>query len=194
MYPVRGLFRFLSQRRPDGLLSTKTYRDGAFRDAGGSPVEHLDVVLSYLLPLYRAGMREEVLSSNSMWYCLTCYLCTVRCPRGIKPTELMHALECLAVRHDLATRRTTTPIVYQSFVDILTRNGRVHEVDFIFRYYLNLYRLFLRMKPLAALKMVALAFMTPVALKLFGRGRLAFKAKRIKRRRELNAILNTARS
>ena len=147
-----------------------------------------------LIAMVRSGMREEVLSSNSMWYCLTCYLCTVRCPRGIKPTELMHALECLAVRHDLATRRTTTPIVYQSFVDILTRNGRVHEVDFIFRYYLNLYRLFLRMKPLAALKMVALAFMTPVALKLFGRGRLAFKAKRIKRRRELNAILNRARS
>jgi heterodisulfide reductase subunit C len=50
-----------------------------------------------IIALIRAGLREEVLTSNSMWYCLSCYQCTVRCPRDIKPTDLMHSLECLAV-------------------------------------------------------------------------------------------------
>ena len=48
-----------------------------------------------IIALIRAGMRDEVLSSSSMWYCLSCYMCTVRCPRGVKPTELAHALDYL---------------------------------------------------------------------------------------------------
>ncbi len=40
-----------------------------------------------LIAMARAGMRKEVLSSNSMWLCLSCYLCTVRCPRGIESTD-----------------------------------------------------------------------------------------------------------
>ena len=49
-----------------------------------------------IIAMIRAEMRDEVLSSSSMWHCLSCYTCTVRCPRGVKPAELAHALEGLA--------------------------------------------------------------------------------------------------
>ena len=49
-----------------------------------------------IIAMIRAGMRDEVLASNSMWFCLSCYMCTARCPRGVKPTEIAHALESLA--------------------------------------------------------------------------------------------------
>lgn len=31
---------------------------------------------SQLIAMARADMRQEVLKSNSMWYCLSCYTCT----------------------------------------------------------------------------------------------------------------------
>src|SRR5512142_1494324 len=30
-----------------------------------------------------AGKRDEVLKSNTFWYCVPCYYCTVRCPQHI---------------------------------------------------------------------------------------------------------------
>jgi len=63
---------------------------------------------SEIIALARAGMRHEVLSSHSMWHRLSCYLCTVRCPRGIKPTELMHTLETIAPKEGLSPRRALT--------------------------------------------------------------------------------------
>ena len=134
-----------------------------------------------LIALARAGMDEEVLSSNSMWFCASCYLCTVRCPRDIKPTELMHALECLAVRHQLSTGRTYTPKMYRSFSDFVYSIGSVPEIGFMTWFYLLT-------NPLRALKMI------PLALSLATHGRMSVRARRLKpeAERQLKAILDRA--
>ena len=134
-----------------------------------------------LIAMARAGMREEVLSSNSMWLCASCYLCTVRCPREIKMTDLMHALECLSVRQHLSSARTLTPAMYRSFSDFVYSIGNVPEMGFMIWFY------FLT-NPLRALKM------TPLALRLLTHGRLSIKARRLKPEAEhqLKAILDKA--
>lgn len=134
-----------------------------------------------LIAMARAGMREEVLSSNSMWFCASCYLCTVRCPRDIRPTELMHALECLAVRHRLSSGRTLTPQMYRSFTDFVYSIGSVPEVSFMTWFY------FLT-NPLRALKMM------PLALSLITHGRVSIRARRLKpeAERQFRAILDRA--
>ena len=43
------------------------------------------------------GLKEEVLSSRAIWYCLTCYRCQVRCPQEVKYPEIMRVLRKLAV-------------------------------------------------------------------------------------------------
>jgi heterodisulfide reductase subunit C len=138
---------------------------------------------SQLIAMARAGMREEVLSSNAMWHCLSCYLCTVRCPRGIKQTELMHALECLAVRHGLATGRSRTPLMYRSFNDFVYSLGSLPEFGFMTWFYLL-------SNPLRAVRMV------PVAMSLIRHGRLFIKARRLKPEaaNQLRAILDKADS
>lgn len=149
-----------------------------------------------IIALLRAGMQDEVLSSNSMWYCASCYLCTVRCPRGVKPTDLMHALECLAIRHGVATKRTSTPVMYQAFVDSIKSNGRVHEFGFMVRYYLRNIRSYLptRANPLKPLRAFELVGMLPVALGLFSHGRLSLKPSRVKGMKELKAIIEKAQA
>ena len=152
-----------------------------------------------IIALIRAGRRDEVLASNSMWVCASCYLCTVRCPRGVKPTELMHALECLAVQHRLSNVRTSTPAMYQTFVGTIRRNGRIHELGFMGRFYLRTFFSKLRFSalrtdPLAAVRMASLVKMVPMGLALLGRGRLPIRPKKIKGIEQLRDILNKAQS
>ena len=43
------------------------------------------------------GLKEEVLRSKAIWYCLSCYRCQVRCPQEVKYPEIMRVLRKLAV-------------------------------------------------------------------------------------------------
>jgi heterodisulfide reductase subunit C len=134
-----------------------------------------------VIAMVRAGLRDELLSSNSMWFCASCYTCTVRCPRDIKPADIMHALEVIAIRSGLSTKRSRTPVMYQCFVDSARSNGRVYELGMMLK-------LFLKTNPFAALKLA------PVALGLLLHRRLPLKPNRIKRIGELKAILDKAKA
>ena len=135
-----------------------------------------------IIALIRAGMRNEVLSSNSMWHCLSCYLCTVRCPRDVKPTELAHALESLATEHGFRVKQTRTPAMYQSFVNSIRGNGRVHEFGMMIGFYRSIMPHLLT-HPLATIKML------PLGLKLFLHKRLPLMPKKVKGREDLSQIL-----
>lgn len=132
------------------------------------------------IAMIRAGMRDEVLSSSSMWFCLSCYMCTVRCPRDIKPTELAHALESLAIRRGFQVKGTRTPAMYRSFVSSIKHNGRVHEFGMMLRYYLTT-------NPLAALKLWS------VGLKLFLHRRMPLMPKKAEGKENLLKIIQKFR-
>ena len=44
------------------------------------------------------GMREEVLRSPVIWFCLICYRCYARCPQQVNFTDVMRALRYLAIK------------------------------------------------------------------------------------------------
>ena len=133
-----------------------------------------------IIAMIRAGMRDEVLSSSSMWYCLSCHLCGCRCPRKVKPTELAHALESLAVQHGYRVKKTYTPAMYRSFVNSIRANGRVHEFGMMLRFYLLA-------NPLAALKML------PLGLKLLLHRRMPLIPERAKGKEDLSRIIQKFR-
>lgn len=58
-----------------------------------------------IMKMIHLGMRKEVLSSPTPWLCATCYTCTVRCPQGVKFTDIMISLRALAQREKMAKRR-----------------------------------------------------------------------------------------
>ena len=135
-----------------------------------------------IIALIRAGERDEVLSSSSMWHCLSCYMCTVRCPRGVKPTELAHALECLANQQGFRIKGTRTPAFYRSFVNSIRGYGRVHEFGMMLRFYLSI-KFYLLTNPLATLKML------PLSLRLFLHRRMPLLPKKVKGREDLAKII-----
>jgi quinone-modifying oxidoreductase subunit QmoC len=81
-----------------------------------------------LFMMIRAGKREEVLSSNSMWMCTSCYNCIVRCPRELPITHIMHGLAHYAARLGLVPKNQPTAKFAQMFWDNLMQKGRVNEL------------------------------------------------------------------
>ncbi len=150
--------------------------------SGSCPAaQYMDYSPRRIIAMVRANMWDEVLSSNSIWHCVSCYLCTVRCPRDIKPTETMHILETLSIREGYKVRESFTPAMYRCFTDSIKANGRVHEFGFMFNYYR-------RTNLFASFKML------PLALKLFTHGRMPLRAKKTKGREELKVILEKAKA
>jgi heterodisulfide reductase subunit C len=139
-----------------------------------------------IIAMIRAGLREEVLASSSMWFCLSCYTCTARCPRGVKPAELAHALESLAARGGFRVRDTTTPAFYRSFVGSIEANGRVHEFGVMARYYLSIIPSLIS-HPIASIRML------PLGWQLFSHRRLPLAPTRIKGREDLRRIIRKFR-
>jgi heterodisulfide reductase subunit C2 len=78
--------------------------------------------------MIRAGKREEVLTSDSMWMCTSCYNCVVRCPRKLPITTIMHGLAAYAHKLGLAPRMQPTREFSVQFWDNCTRTGRVNEL------------------------------------------------------------------
>ena len=149
-----------------------------------------------MIALIRAGRRYDVLTSNTMWICASCYLCTARCPKEVKITELMHSLERLAARHSLRNGEVSMPAMYRAFIDSIKSNGRVFELGIMMQFYLStlltksylLAVLTRKTNPLATIKML------PLALKLLTHGRMSIKPRRIKGIEQLRTIVEKAQA
>lgn len=55
----------------------------------------MNVPIRKLIKLVLEGEKEAALSSRSIWLCTSCLLCTVRCPRNIRPMAVVAALKTI---------------------------------------------------------------------------------------------------
>ncbi len=75
------------------------------------------------------GMREEVLSSPTIWLCLVCYRCYARCPQKVNFTDIMRVLRYLAIKG-----RHVSPEILSRVnkIDHLSQEIRHDFIDHIF--------------------------------------------------------------
>ena len=50
-----------------------------------------------LMRLAQIGQREEIINSEELWECSTCYTCVERCPRAVPIVDIVIALRNIAV-------------------------------------------------------------------------------------------------
>jgi quinone-modifying oxidoreductase subunit QmoC len=97
--------------------------------AGSCPLgEHWEHSPQKIFMMIRAGKRDAVLTSDSMWMCTSCYNCVVRCPRQLPITQIMHGLAAYAQRLGLAPKMQPTRDFSIQFWQNCTRTGRVNEL------------------------------------------------------------------
>lgn len=171
-------------------------------------VSQMDYSPRKIIALIRAGRRYDVLTSNTMWVCASCYLCTARCPKEVKITELMHSLERLTARHSLRNGEVSTPAMYGAFVNSIKGNGRVFEMGMMIKFYLstlltgkanllattNMFLATIKSSLATVKTLLGTIRMLPLALKLLLHGRMSLMPRKIKGAKQVRAIVETAQT
>lgn len=129
-----------------------------------------------IFSLIRAGFRDEVLGSNTIWYCSSCYTCAVRCPKEIKITDVMYALKRLSIKEGKAKEGRKAAVLSKNFVKMVNKYGRNHETELMTRYIVE------------ADLLNAFNF-APIGLKLFANGRLPVLPHKMKNVDQLRKII-----
>ncbi len=133
-----------------------------------------------IFALIRADLRDEVLRSNTPWYCVSCYFCAVRCPQEVHITDIMYTLKNKAIKAGLYEDNTAASLA-QTFVDQVERNGRSFEFGLATRHNL-------KHRPLGIARMAA-----GLGMGLLTKGRMDLTATRIQGIEQLHRILERAR-
>ncbi|MCK4236642.1 MAG: 4Fe-4S dicluster domain-containing protein [Candidatus Krumholzibacteria bacterium] len=128
-----------------------------------------------IFSLIRAGFRDEVLCSNTIWFCSSCYTCSVRCPKEIKITDVMYALKRLAIKEGKAKGKKAV-VLSKTFVKMVNKYGRNHEAELMTRYIFGA-------ELLGAFKFI------PQGWRLFSNGRLPILPHKMKNIDQLRKIL-----
>ncbi|MCB0291848.1 MAG: 4Fe-4S dicluster domain-containing protein [Calditrichaeota bacterium] len=147
---------------------------------GSCPVSYaMDIPPRELIALFRAGDLETIFRSNSIWTCASCYACQVRCPAAIKITDIIYALKQTAMERKIYSRKFPVHAIYNAFMKNMRRFGRLNEPRLMTYYFLisGFWKAF--------------AFL-PLAFRMAVKGRLDYRASKIKDIKNLRKILKAA--
>jgi heterodisulfide reductase subunit C len=133
-----------------------------------------------LFAMLRAGMRDDVLRSNTQWICVSCYHCVVRCPQEVHIADVMYTLKSMAIKAKLY-QKNLAPDFSSTFVDFVESYGRSYEMGLATRFYLT-------HQPLR------LPGMAGMGLGMLTRKRMNITPNRIKDMDQLKAILDKAKT
>jgi heterodisulfide reductase subunit C len=61
----------------------------------------MEVLPHQVLKLLQMGAQEEIESSNTATICASCFVCSVRCPKGVRITEIMEAVRVVKTRRNV---------------------------------------------------------------------------------------------
>jgi heterodisulfide reductase subunit C len=131
-----------------------------------------------IFAMIRAGMRQKVLDSLTIWTCASCYQCAGRCPQQIKITDIMYMLKRMSIR-ERRRRSKRARALAEHFVEIVNNYGRNHETELMVRFMLST-------NPLGALPAA------PIALSLYMHGRLPLTGSRVRDIEGLRKIVRKA--
>jgi len=90
-------------------------------------VEYMDHTPRRIIGMIGADLKDEVLDSNTFWYCASCYHCTVRCPSDIDIAELMYALKRYSMWNNQYQEGLIGPVFSETFVKTIIKSGRSYE-------------------------------------------------------------------
>jgi len=73
---------------------------------GTCPVSELDERFSpaWIIQWVRLGLRQTVLASPLIWYCLQCHRCSFHCPQGVRFADIDAALRARAIEEGFISR------------------------------------------------------------------------------------------
>jgi len=126
-----------------------------------------------VMRLVMQDRREQALTDESIWLCLTCETCSARCPNDCDPARVIDAVRELSIEAGSADMPRTISAFHKAFLEQIRSNGRLHEFGMVMDYKLRSGEL---MKDVTS------------APGMLTRGKLSFRAERIEALDEIRRI------
>ena len=116
-------FKYEVAKEVEGVGITKCFACGTC--TAECPVRDIDAKYNprKIIRMVLLGMREEVLGSEYIWLCSTCYTCYDRCPQGVHLTSIMTALR------NIAAREGHVHPAFKEQARLIGTFGRLYEVE-----------------------------------------------------------------
>ncbi len=132
-----------------------------------------------LFAMISADMEDEVLRSNTPWYCVSCYTCMARCPQEIPITMIMYTLKQMAIARGSYNKENHADWS-KDFIMFIEQTGRAFELGVMTVFSLT-------HNPFAMVKQSGLG------LQMISKGRFTLMPERIQNIPQLTAILSEAK-
>ena len=127
---------------------------------------YMDLGPRRIIAMTRGGFKDDVLRSNTIWLCASCYACSVECPKQIKITDVMYSLKRTAIEAKVHPKHFPTPVLSEEFFKSVEKTGRSNEGK-------TVTKMILRTNPLKLFKQI------PLGIKLLLRGRMKLGTERM---------------
>ncbi len=187
MFNVKRYIKYDAERTNQFAEDIKTSPGGENIDkciqcgtcSGACPLSiYMDYTPRNIIELTRAGWKDDVLSSFTIWLCASCYACSSECPKKIEITDIMYTLKRRAIEEGLYPRKFPIPILAREFFKMVRKRGMISELWLVAT-------LFMKTKILKAFSMMNLGF------GIMRTGRLTLKKESMKNPKELTKLLDT---
>ena len=143
--------------------------------AGCPMASEMDLKTNEIIRLLQLDVRDRLLSSESIWMCLTCETCTTRCPNLFDPAVVIDALREIVLREYPSFVPRRIAAFHSAFLDQIRTHGRVFEFGLVASYKMRSGVLFADVDSVPG---------------MLARGKLALTPKRIRGLQELRRIFD----
>jgi len=145
--------------------------------AGCAVAEEMDFPPSRVMRMLQtndADSYRKILSSESIWLCVSCQNCLTRCPMEIDIPLLMDYLRGRALREKTVNKKSKNILSFhRAFLDSVKYTGRLYEIGLIADYKARTFNIFQDLD---------------VAPKMFVKGKLPLIPEVVKNRKQMGAI------
>lgn len=174
--PRSELYTFVQERSGQSVLDC--YQCG--KCSAGCPADYvMDLGPRQIMRAVQLGLKEEVLKSSTIWLCVSCQTCSARCPAKIDIARVMESLRWLAAAEKAKAAEKDIEIFHRTFLSVMRRFGRVHELGLAASYNL------LSKHPFANMGLVPA---------MFSRGKISVLPPRVKGAPEVRRIFDKVRA
>jgi heterodisulfide reductase subunit C len=140
----------------------------------GCPVAlDMDITPNQVMRLVQINARDSVLSSSTIWLCLSCETCSTRCPEDIEIARVMDTLRKISVAEGYASSQKAITDFHRLFLASVEKYGRLNELE------LSIKNNLVSGRPFNDV---------PLAVKLFRKGKISLKGGQVKQKDNIKRI------
>ena len=94
----------------------------------------MDILPSQFIRMVQLGQMETLMKSDTLWFCMSCYTCSVRCPNDIHIAQVIDGVRELALEKGVAPSRRRPALFHRLLLESVRNYGRIYEAQLMATY------------------------------------------------------------